>query len=302
MKPSEQPILVERTGAILTLTLNRPAVLNAIDLAMAVALHAAVVRASIDPQVRAVVITGAGRGFCAGGDLHFAVAANPERPGDSFLALTKILHETIEEMRTMSKPVIAAINGPAAGAGLFLALACDLRVMAASAYLKQSNTSYGLSIPAGGSFTLPRLVGMARALEIALLDEPIEAPRALEWGLVNTVVADEALPVEAQHLAQRLASRFTETLGRVKRLFNASFANPLHEQLAFERQMIAASANSPEGWEGLRAFITKRPPNTLPPNVLQSNILQFAQQPAHAPLPAEWQQLGAAAISGCYPA
>jgi 2-(1,2-epoxy-1,2-dihydrophenyl)acetyl-CoA isomerase len=256
-----QPILVERKGALLTLTLNRPGVLNAIDLLLAATLQAELARASSDPRVRAVVLTGAGRGFCSGGDLQFAVAANPQQPGDSFLALTRILHEAIETIRTMPKSVIAAINGPAAGAGLFLALACDLRVMAKSAYLKQSNTSYGLSIPAGGSFTLPRLVGMARALEIAMLDEPIAAPRALELGLVNTVVADECLHEETGRLAQRLAQRSNDALGRVKRLFNASFTASLPEQLALERQMVAASANSPEGREGLAAFLEKRQPN-----------------------------------------
>lgn len=258
MNPNEQPLLVNRQGSILTITLNRPDVLNAIDLALAAALQAELTQASIDPPIRAVVLTGAGRGFCAGGDLRFAVAVNPERPGDSFLALTKILHESIELIRTMSKPVVAAINGPAAGAGLFLALACDLRVMAASAYLKQSNTSYGLSIPAGGSFTLPRLVGMARALEIALLDEPIAARRALEVGLVNQVVADDALSDTTQSLAERLAVRSTEAMGHVKRLFNSTFAATLHEQLALERNTIAASANSPEGREGLSAFLEKR--------------------------------------------
>ena len=131
-----------------------------------------------NPAIRAVVITGTGRAFCSGGDLRFALDANPTMPGDSFLALTEILHACIQQIRELIKPVIAMLNGPAAGAGLFLALACDLRIMADDAYLKQSNTSHGLSIPAGGTHTLPHLVGMARALEIAMLDEPIPAARA----------------------------------------------------------------------------------------------------------------------------
>lgn len=263
MNPSSPTVLDERQDGILHLTLNRPAVLNAIDLPLAQALHHHLSEASRDHTVRAILMTGAGKAFCAGGDLRFAVAANPHRPGDSFLALTEILHSTIELIRTMAKPVIAAINGPAAGAGLFLALACDLRLMAQSAYLKQSNTSYGLSIPAGGSFLLPRLVGLARALEIALLDEPIPAEQALALGLVHRVVADEQLQTASQALAQRAAAMPLDVIGRVKRLFNSSFAASLAEQLTRERRAIADSADAPEGREGISAFLQKRRPDFL---------------------------------------
>jgi 2-(1,2-epoxy-1,2-dihydrophenyl)acetyl-CoA isomerase len=163
----------------------------------------------------------------------------------------------------MPKPVIAAINGPAAGAGLFLALACDLRIMAGSAYLKQANTSHGLSIPAGGAFTLPRLVGLARALEIAMLDEPIPASQALELGLVNNVVPEAQLLAEARRLAGRAARMPVETLGRVKQLMNASFDTSLEQQLENERQAIAVSANSGEGREGITAFLEKRQPDFI---------------------------------------
>jgi 2-(1,2-epoxy-1,2-dihydrophenyl)acetyl-CoA isomerase len=130
-------------NGVMQITFNRPKVLNALDLDMVEMLRQLLIAARTDQTIRAIVITGKGRAFCAGGDLKFAVQANPARPGNSFLALTAVLHTCIEEIRTMSKPVIAAINGPAAGAGLFLALACDLRIMANTAYLKQSNTSYG---------------------------------------------------------------------------------------------------------------------------------------------------------------
>lgn len=245
---------------ILTITLNRPAVLNAIDLEMAETLKQILLSAANDSTIRAIVLTGSGRAFCAGGDLKFAHQVNPNSPGDSFWALTSVLHVCIEEIREMSKPVIAAINGPAAGAGLFLALACDLRVMAQSAYLKQSNTSYGLSIPAGGTFTLPRLIGMGRALEIAMLDEPIPSTSALNMGLVSQVVSDETLLETAQQLAVRVAQMPIETLGRVKRLMNDSFDSTLSEQMAAEQHAIARAANASEGREGVLAFLQKRSP------------------------------------------
>ncbi len=261
MSNIKEAILFSCQDSIATITFNRPKVLNAIDLSMAEALHRRLSEVERDPGIRAVILIGQGRAFCAGGDLRFALAVNPHSPGDSFLALTQTLHASILKLRQMPKPVIAAINGPAAGAGLFLALACDLRVMADSAYLKQANTSHGLSIPAGGTFTLPRLVGLARALEIALLDEPIPAARALELGLVNQVVPENRLLSEAHQLAQQVASRPVGALGRVKRLLNGAFETSLAEQLERERQEIAASANSAEGRAGIAAFLAKRQPD-----------------------------------------
>lgn len=254
------PIITSYSPSILTITLNRPCVLNAINLEMAEILKQTLLETARDTAIRAIVLTGSGRAFCSGGDLKFAHQVNPEVPGDSFWALTSVLHVCIEEMREMSKPVIAAINGPAAGAGLFLALACDLRVMAQSAYLKQSNTSHGLSIPAGGTFTLPRLIGMGRALEIALLDEPIPSAASLNMGLVSQVVSDDALLSTAQQLAARVAQMPIETLGRVKRLMNDSFDSTLSEQMAAEQHAISQAANSSEGREGVLAFLQKRSP------------------------------------------
>lgn len=254
------PITVQVDQSIMYITLNRPAVLNAIDLDMVQLLQQHLVEARQNPEIRAIVITGKGRAFCAGGDLKFAVQVNPDTPGNSFLALTAVLHQCIEEIRTIPKPVIASINGVAAGAGLFLALACDLRIMTKSAYLKQSNTSYGLSTPAGGTFTLPRLVGIGRTMEMVMLDEPIHAKTAHEIGLVNQIVSDKMLIKDTQRLARRVAQMPIETLGRMKQLMNQSFDHTLNEQLAAERQMIAISANSAEGREGLSAFIQKRQP------------------------------------------
>ncbi len=258
--PIPDSLRVTQKNGILTLTLNRPAVLNAIDVAMAEALYQQLKKAAEEETIRTVVITGNGRAFCAGGDLKFAFEANPEQPGHSFLALTTVLHTCIELIRTMPKPVVAAINGPAAGAGLFLALACDIRLMAASAYLKQSNTSYGLSLPAGGTFLLPRLIGMGRALQMVMLDAPVTATEALSMGMVTRVVPEEALSVEAEALATQLVQRPTHTLGQVKKLLNESFDRNLAEQLAAEQQAIVESANHAEGREGLSAFVQKRIP------------------------------------------
>lgn len=263
--PDEKGLLsnalrVTRQQGILTIALNRPDVLNAIDMNMAEALLQQLQVAATDETTRAIIITGTGRAFCAGGDLKFAVEANPDKPGDSFLALTTILHDCIKIIRTMAKPVIAAINGPAAGAGLFLALACDMRLMSHQAYLKQSNTSYGLSLPAGGTFSLPRLVGMGRALEMVLLDQPVSAENALAMGLVNKVIKARKLSAEAEALAQKAGQMPIHTIGRVKLLMNESFDRNLVAQLAAEQQAIVGSADSVEGREGLTAFLQKRKP------------------------------------------
>ena len=260
---SVAPVQTCVDGNILTIKLNRPRVLNAIDLAMAEQLSEQLAQAAKNSDIRAIIITGAGRAFCSGGDLKFAHQANPDCPGKSFLALTAILHDCIAKIRTMDKPVIAAINGPTAGAGLFLALACDFRIMARTTYLKQSNTSYGLSLPAGGTFNLPRLVGMGRALEIVLLDEPIPARKAYQLGLVQRIVPISRLEKETSALAEQMAQMPIYTVGRVKRLMNASFYNTLTEQLAAERQTIAQTADSAEGREGVAAFLQKRQPQYL---------------------------------------
>lgn len=254
------PLTARIAQSIMYITFDRPAVLNAINLEMAELLQQYLIEARENLAIRAIVITGKGRAFCSGGDLKFAVQANPNTPGDSFLALTAVLHQCIEEIRTMPKPVIASINGVAAGAGLFLALACDLRIMAKSAYLKQSNTSYGLCTPAGGTFTLPRLVGIGRAMEIIMLDQPISAKSAHKLGLVNQIVPHYALAANTKALATHVAQMPIKTLGRMKRLINQSFYHTLNEQLTAERQTMATCANSAEGREGLSAFLQKRHP------------------------------------------
>jgi 2-(1,2-epoxy-1,2-dihydrophenyl)acetyl-CoA isomerase len=241
-------------------TLDRPERFNALDPEMARRLGAVLQDLSADERVRAVVITGSGRAFSAGGDLR-GVSAHPEGPAAAFQELATRVHLCVTEIRRMPRPVIAAVNGVAAGGGLSLALACDLRIMDPAARLVQGFTSQGLSIDAGGTFHLPRLVGLARALEIAALDEPIAADRALEWGLVNRVSAPGEAVREAVVLASELTRRSLHAFGRVKRLLTDAFESSLETQLEREREALVACAAHEDGREGIRAFLEKRPPD-----------------------------------------
>ncbi len=257
---SNGPVMVSRDGDIATVRLNRPNKYNALNQELLDTLHQEVAELAFDDQIRAVILTGEGKAFCAGGDLKAINAAEPDYPGRAFWRLAGRFHEAVKELRAMSKPIIAAINGPAAGGGFSLALACDMRVMADSAFLKIGYVENGLSIDGGGSFTLPRLVGLGRAIEIAFLDEKISAERALDIGLVNRVSGADELLDEARELGDRLAAMPIGALGRAKRLFNASFQNTLEHQLELEREAISEAGNSEEGREGMTAFFEKRKP------------------------------------------
>jgi 2-(1,2-epoxy-1,2-dihydrophenyl)acetyl-CoA isomerase len=251
-------VAVSREGPVAVMTLNRPERLNAFDGETVHAMWSSMAALGRDRSVRAVVLTGAGRAFCAGGDLAALMDDSPDRPGDRFLELAAVFHQFVLEIRTMPKPVIAAVNGPAAGGGFSIALACDLRLMAESAYLQQAYTTSGLCIDGGGTYSLPRLVGLAKALEIAFMDERISPDRALELGLATRVVPDGELLDEAKSLAAGLADKAVGNLGRVKRLMNMSFDSSLETQLERERHGLADSANHPEGREGILAFLEKR--------------------------------------------
>ncbi|QDG50522.1 enoyl-CoA hydratase/isomerase family protein [Persicimonas caeni] len=257
---SDDAVIISRKRDIATLRLNRPAKYNALNQDLLDRLHGAAAELAFDDDVRAVVLTGEGKAFCAGGDLKEINEDEPDQPGRAFWRLAGRFHEAVKELRAMAKPTIAAINGPAAGGGFSLALACDLRVMSDAAFLKIGYIANGLSIDGGGSFSLPRLVGMGRAMEIAFLDEKISAERALEIGLVNRVASADELDNVAHELANRLAEMPTGALGRAKRLFNASFQNTLERQLELEREAIAEAGNSDEGREGMNAFLEKREP------------------------------------------
>ena len=249
-------VIVDR---IAQLTLNRPESFNALDLPTARELTDALLQLGADTAVQGVIVTGAGRAFSAGGDIRRA-AAHPSGPAAAFHELATYVHVCVTEIRRMPKPVIAAITGVAAGGGFSLALACDFRVMAASAQLRQGFTSNGLCIDAGGTFTLPRLVGLARALEIAALDEPISAEQALAWGLVTRVADRETLLEEAQRLALAIAQKSLHSFSWSKRLLTDSFDTSWETQLEHERQGLVSCVAHPDGQEGIRAFLEKRAP------------------------------------------
>ncbi len=253
------PILTQQHGPILEITLNRPEAYNAFDLDMMVMLGKVLANAATDDAIKGVMLIGSGKAFCAGGDLKW-IGQQSEEAGAVVHRLAPQFHIAITEIRRMEKPVVAAINGIAAGGGFSLALACDFRVMAESAVLKQGYTSNGLSIDGGGTFALPRLVGLARALEIAAFDPPISSAKALEWGLVTKTVPDSEVRKEALEMLERLAQSALYSFAWSKRLFLESFQNTLETQLELERQGISACARHPNGQEGIRAFIEKRKP------------------------------------------
>jgi 2-(1,2-epoxy-1,2-dihydrophenyl)acetyl-CoA isomerase len=259
---SSQPALLEKLqGGVLTLTLNRPERLNALNTAMIEALAAGIKRAGTDPECRAVLITGAGRGFCAGADLANRAFA----PGDARLdlgaALESGINPIIRGIRNLPKPVVCAVNGPAAGAGANIALACDIVLAAKSAQFLQAFARIGLIPDAGGTFVLPRLVGDARARALMMLTEPIGAERAEAIGMIYRVVDDQDLMGEAHTVAERLAAGSTNALGLMKRALAASPNNSLDAQLDLERDLQREAGKSDDYLEGVRAFLDKRPAN-----------------------------------------
>ena len=244
---------------IALLEFNRPDELNALNSELILEVSASLRDLADNDEVRALVITGRGKAFCAGGDLKWALEY-PTGPGAAFHTLASQFHLAVLEIRRMKKPVVAAINGAAAGGGFSLALACDFRVMEQSAVLKQAYTSAGLCIDGGGTFTLPRLVGFARALEIAAFDKPIPSDQAFEWGLVTKVVEDGQSLSEATAMVQDLARRSLNSFGWTKKLITDSFNTSFETQIEIERAALEACALHPEGREGLTAFSEKRKP------------------------------------------
>lgn len=254
-----QPILTQQHGPILEIAFNRPEVFNAFDLDMIVMLSDALTRAATDESTQGVLITGKGKAFCAGGDLK-RISQLGGDAGSTFHRLAPQFHIAVTEIRRMAKPVVAAINGVAAGGGFSLALACDFRVMAESAVLRQGYTSNGLSIDGGGTFALPRLVGLARALEITAFDQPINAAKALEWGLVTKVAANSEVQKEALTMLEGLSKTSLHSFAWSKRLLMESWNNTLETQLELERQGISDCARHRDGQEGINAFVEKRKP------------------------------------------
>jgi 2-(1,2-epoxy-1,2-dihydrophenyl)acetyl-CoA isomerase len=242
-----------RAGAVLTITLNRPDVLNALDAAMHAQLRAALEEAA-DPAVRAVVVTGAGRGFCVGQDLA-EFGGMPV--GD---ALRERYHPNVHAIRALEKPVIAAVNGAAAGAGLSLACACDVRIAGESSTFVPAFINIGLVPDAGGSYFVHRLLGYARAFEWLTSGHRLTAREAREWGLVSAVVPDEELAQHAGELAERYAHMPTRGIAATKQLLDHAGTATLDEQLALEARLQAEMAETPDFEEGVAAFREKREP------------------------------------------
>lgn len=245
--------LAARDGVAI-LSLDRVDAHNAMNEDLLDSLARQVAQVACDSSVRAVVLTGSDRAFSVGGDLYW-IAAYPDGAGAAVHLLAGRLHESIVSIRRMPKPVIAAVRGVAAGAGMSLALACDLRVIAEDARMVHAYTSRGFSVDGGASFSLPRLVGLGRSLEIIAFDEPIDAQRAHDWGLANWIAPASATLDWAIAKARQLAARPVNGFGHAKRLLTDSFHADLETQLEHEREALAQSLIHEEGARGLSDFV-----------------------------------------------
>ena len=249
-----------RRGPGAKVELNRPERMNAWSNQFSLDLLAAIREVTDDPGVRAVLVTGAGRAFSSGADLKEAREQADGGTVDVYRILTERYHPLITGIRQMPKPVIAGVNGPAAGIGLSLALACDLVVAAESAYFSLAFVNIGLVPDGGSSVLVPSRVGFARAAELAMLGERLDARKALNWGLINRVWPDEEYPSQAEALLDRLASGATKSYAGTKRQLNQWLYERMDAQLEFEAQIQREMAASGDFAEGLAAFAEKRPP------------------------------------------
>ncbi len=247
------------SDGVLTITLNRPGRLNAFNPEMHAALAEALTRAEREDGVRAVLLTGAGRGFCAGQDLDERDPSTMAAPPDLGKTIGDFYNPLIRRLRGLDKPIVCAVNGVAAGAGANIAFACDIVLAAESAKFIQSFSKVGLVPDSGGTWTITHLVGEARAKAIMMLAEPVTAARAVDWGLIYRSVPDADLMNEAQALAARLAAGASFALGLTKKAVQAASAQTLDESLALEQDYQRRAGRSPDYAEGVRAFLEKRP-------------------------------------------
>ncbi len=252
-------VLLQRADAVATITLNRPDAYNALNLALGRDLFHAVLEVDEDPGVRAVVITGAGRAFCGGGDVK-DFAGSLDRIGVLVKELTTYVHGAVSRLVRSPKPVIVAVNGTAAGGGLSLALAGDLVLAGESAKLTMAYSKIAATPDGSSSYFLPRLIGLRRAMELYLTNRVLTAREALEWGLVTRVVPDGELAGAAAALARELAQGPTRAFGGAKLLFHQSTHESLETQMELESQAIAASGHTEDFREGVTAFASKRTP------------------------------------------
>jgi 2-(1,2-epoxy-1,2-dihydrophenyl)acetyl-CoA isomerase len=253
-------LLVDRTNGVATLTLNRPESMNSLSVELKQALATAVDEVARDGSVRAVVITGAGRGFCVGQDLREHAALLEAGDPAPLNTVTEHYNPLITALATMPKPVIAAVNGMAAGAGAGIAFACDFRLASSSAGFLIAFANVGLSLDSGVSWTLPRLVGAARATALCLLAEPVGAEPALEMGLVNAVVEADRLPAAAHELAARLAAGPTAAYAAIKSSLAFAATATLEQSLAKEADLQSAMGATVDHRSATAAFLAKQKP------------------------------------------
>jgi 2-(1,2-epoxy-1,2-dihydrophenyl)acetyl-CoA isomerase len=253
-------VQVQRRGAAATIVLDRPKAMNAVDPQLAEDLLRALTAVADDDEVRAVLLTGSGRAFCSGADLRAGFEPTPEGHPNVQKALHERFHPIIQTLREMPKPVVAAVNGAAAGIGCSFALACDLVVAAESAYFLLAFVNIGLVADGGSSLLIPERVGFARAAEMAMLGERVGADKALEWGLINRVTADEELMDDAYALLDRLAAGPTRSYAGTKRQLNAWQFSRMQGQLELEASIQQELAGSRDFMEGVTAFAEKRDP------------------------------------------
>ncbi len=257
---SGEPVLVEIADGVACVTINRPQAFNALDLECAQRLAEVANRCSCDAKVRAVVLTGAGaKAFCAGGDVA-AFAADPATVDWYLKEITGHLNLAVSRFAAMDAPVIAAVNGIAAGAGLSLVAGCDLAIAADSARFTSAYTQIGLSPDGGSTYFLSRLIGPRRAMDLYLNNPVLDAAQALEWGILNRVVPAAELMAEVGALAARLAAGPTRAYGGVKKLMAMASNDTLDSQMARESRQIAELSRTADGIEGVAAFAAKRKP------------------------------------------
>ena len=255
-----ETVIWELDGGVGRLTLNRPETLNAWNAAFGADLKQVIEGEAADPAVRAVLVTGAGRGFSSGADLKAGFEPADDGMPDIRKELHELFHPVIAGVRRLEKPVVAAVNGPAVGIGASFAFACDLVLAAESAYFGLAFVNIGLMPDGGSTLFVPTAVGKARAFEMALLGERIPAAQALEWGLVNRVVADDALMDEANALAAKLAAGPTRSYASSKQALNRMLYPDLDGQLDLEAELQHALARTRDFGEGVAAFVEKRDP------------------------------------------
>lgn len=253
------PVLTARDGGVLVITLNRPDKLNSFNEAMHAELRKALDIAESDADVRCVLLTGAGRGFCAGQDLSDWMTSADGPPPDLTRTIEANYNPLVRRLKALPKPIVCAVNGVAAGAGANIALACDIVVAAESAKFIQAFAKIGLVPDSGGTWSLPHLVGLARAKALALLATPVPAKQAADWGMIWQAVPDAELMDAALGLARGLAEAPTFGLGLIKQAMEAATVNDLDTQLDLERDLQGRAGRSPDYREGVAAFMGKRP-------------------------------------------